>query len=405
MTESTPFLDIPSRRATPRPLVYAYPYHLTANTIVINESCSRKCATASPHHHQHNNNTPSPNMSALLPGLFFGTALTLSSVASPNLIISQLRLTDFHMLLTFLTASSLSALIIWYTNWMSLTPTRLSTRTPATLLSTPYLGNIVGGSLQGFGMALTGACPGTVLVQIAAGVSSGVYVLVGGVLGGTAFVALNAARNAKAVVTNGVKKDVKAGVDDDDEVPPHTIMSATGLSTGGVLWIYESLLLATISLTDAFAPKGAYPLHPIIGGLLIGVAQISSVAVSKKTVGVSSAYEDVGRWIYATVKGGKGKLGTGNVLFALGVGLGAWVTLKGVPTSREVFGRLGRDAEREVGVLAAVLGGFVQIFGARLAGGCTSGHGISGMSTMSLSSFVTVACMFGAGIATALLLA
>jgi hypothetical protein len=47
-----------------------------------------------------------------------------------------------------------------------------------------YDGNILGGLLLGFGMTLTGACPGTVLPQVVTSVSSGPLVLLGGVLGG-----------------------------------------------------------------------------------------------------------------------------------------------------------------------------------------------------------------------------
>lgn len=39
-----------------------------------------------------------------------------------------------------------------------------------------------------------------------------------------------------------------------------------------------------------------------------------------------------------------------------------------------------------------------MIFGSRLAGGCTSGHGISGMSQLSISSVISVAAMFAGGI-------
>lgn len=39
-----------------------------------------------------------------------------------------------------------------------------------------------------------------------------------------------------------------------------------------------------------------------------------------------------------------------------------------------------------------------MVLGAPLAGGCTSGHGISGLATFPWASFVTVAAMFGGGI-------
>ena len=49
-------------------------------------------------------------------------------------------------------------------------------------------------------------------------------------------------------------------------------------------------------------------------------------------------------------------------------------------------------------------GGVLMAFGARLAGGCTSGHGISGTLQLNAGSWLTVVCMFIGGIATAMLL-
>ena len=45
-----------------------------------------------------------------------------------------------------------------------------------------------------------------------------------------------------------------------------------------------------------------------------------------------------------------------------------------------------------------------MIFGARLAGGCTSGHGISGNLQLAVSSLVFTATFFAAAIITALAL-
>lgn len=46
---------------------------------------------------------------------------------------------------------------------------------------------------------------------------------------------------------------------------------------------------------------------------------------------------------------------------------------------------------------------FLMQMGARIADGCTSGHGLSGMAQLSLGSFAAVTAMFAGGIATALL--
>ncbi len=52
----------------------------------------------------------------------------------------------------------------------------------------------------------------------------------------------------------------------------------------------------------------------------------------------------------------------------------------------------------------AFIGGAVLLFGARLAGGCTSGHGISGSLQLALSSWTFFLTMFASGVATAFVL-
>ena len=49
-------------------------------------------------------------------------------------------------------------------------------------------------------------------------------------------------------------------------------------------------------------------------------------------------------------------------------------------------------------------GGLLMAVGARLAGGCTSGHGISGTLQLNLASWIAVICFFIGGIAVAMLL-
>ena len=54
--------------------------------------------------------------------------------------------------------------------------------------------------------------------------------------------------------------------------------------------------------------------------------------------------------------------------------------------------------------VAALVGGVVMGIGARWAGGCTSGHGISGTLQLVISSWLAVVCFFVGGVATAMLL-
>ena len=50
------------------------------------------------------------------------------------------------------------------------------------------------------------------------------------------------------------------------------------------------------------------------------------------------------------------------------------------------------------GFLLMVVGGFLVGFGTRYAGGCTSGHGIAGLSNLQWPSLVAVICFFIGGI-------
>ncbi len=52
-------------------------------------------------------------------------------------------------------------------------------------------------------------------------------------------------------------------------------------------------------------------------------------------------------------------------------------------------------------VIAAIIGGIILGFGARFAGGCTSGHGISGTLQLAVSSWISAVFFFIGGILTA----
>jgi uncharacterized membrane protein YedE/YeeE len=97
-----------------------------------------------------------------------------------------------------------------------------------------------------------------------------------------------------------------------------------------------------------------------------------------------------------------------NVLFLVGIVAGAALSalLAGQRLTWDpgpVFSALiGRGA---AGHVALFMGGALVGFGTRLAGGCTSGHGLSGCARLQPGSLVSTACFFGLGIVLSLILA
>lgn len=160
--------------------------------------------------------------------------------------------------------------------------------------------------------------------------------------------------------------------------------------------------------------------NPYLVGALIGVLSILTFSLADKPIGISTGIAQAAGACAMPVMGADGVAANTywakkavpawdyGSLFVLGTFFGALVTavvsgsfkLESVPTIwRERFGSsvLKRMA-------AAFLGGAVLIFGARLADGCTSGHGISGALQLAVSSWTFFITMFASGIVTAFIL-
>lgn len=248
-----------------------------------------------------------------------------------------------------------------------------------------YDANIAGGSLVGVGMALSGACPGTVLVQLAQGIPSANATALGALLGAGIY-----------VQTQHRLKNMSRGPSDAEpsSTLKLTISEALRIPEAIVYPLFGLAIMAVLRFTGAV--EGNSLVLPVMGGLLIGSAQALSLLLTSSPLGVSSAYEHLSRHILQALSGkfGKPSLPSKPIIFSLGVIAGSFVLLQQKPSPSLAM------ADTAIPTWQAFVGGTVLAFGARLGGGCTSGHGLSGLSAMSFSSLVTVACMFGAGILT-----
>lgn len=154
---------------------------------------------------------------------------------------------------------------------------------------------------------------------------------------------------------------------------------------------------------------------PYLAGALSGVTLVFSVWVSEKFFGASTSFVRIAELIekifapehvlsleYFQAKVPKIEW---QVMFVLGVFLGSFLAaissktfkLMWVPPMwEENFG----SSRLKRGVIA-FLGGILAMFGARLAGGCPSGHGLSGVAQLSVGSLIALLCFFVGGIISA----
>lgn len=158
---------------------------------------------------------------------------------------------------------------------------------------------------------------------------------------------------------------------------------------------------------------------PYVAGVVIGLLQIPTFLLMDTALGASSSFVTVAAHVAAlvdpSVDGIKyftshmsGAKNWWQVAVVVGIALGALISMRLSGARRQPVSPVWQRAmgTSSLGARAPVafLGGFIMLLGARIAGGCTSGHGISGIAQLSVGSTVAVAAMFAGGIAAALLL-
>jgi uncharacterized membrane protein YedE/YeeE len=259
--------------------------------------------------------------------------------------------------------------------------TNLSPRRYTTLgIFAHFDANIIGGLLLGAGMAISGTCPGTVLAQVGAGIPSGLPALGGAIVAGTVWSGF--LRHWLQPRPSSWSADGKSR--------PETVDEFFGIRPIAATAALQTIFVATVVGLVSLNQKPVSGLvSPIVGGLFIGAAQLISIILRRTTLGVSAAYEETGQWLLSLFGSTTPK--AQNILFAVGVTLGACVLSTVSPQAMPT-------ALVATPVAYSVLGGFLTVLGARIAGGCPSGHGISGTSLLSVSSLITTASMLAGGI-------
>lgn len=132
-----------------------------------------------------------------------------------------------------------------------------------------------------------------------------------------------------------------------------------------------------------------------IAGPLMGLCVVALYALANRPLGATTAYSETLSffrrrrhepwrvWLFAGFVGG-----------AL---VGA--VLQGRFSPNLDYGRLGSDLPLALLVPILVFAGFVMGFGARWSGGCTSGHGLRGCSSLSPASFAATGTFMATAVA------
>lgn len=186
-----------------------------------------------------------------------------------------------------------------------------------------------------------------------------------------------------------------------------------------------ALLISVIMILPACLAQGAdavdarnYPgpaWSPYIVGACIGVLSWLTFYFSDKPIGASSFYASVAGFIgklfakrhiesLAYFKENPPRVGW-EFVFVLMAIVGAGVAaLTGGEFVNEWIPPMWEERFGDgIALRASVAfgGGILMAFGARLAGGCTSGHGISGTMQLNVGSWIAVICFFIGGIVVA----
>jgi hypothetical protein len=156
---------------------------------------------------------------------------------------------------------------------------------------------------------------------------------------------------------------------------------------------------------------------PYAAGVVIGLLQIPAFLIIETALGTSSSYVTVGAAIAGWFDPSLLKIdyvakhivanakNLWQVALVAGIAIGAFVSMKMSGAQRQsispIWARALGSSSPALRYAVAFGAGFLLLFGARIADGCTSGHGLSGLAQLSVGSTVAVIGMFAGGIVTA----
>ncbi|BFZ12187.1 hypothetical protein BsWGS_15225 [Bradybaena similaris] len=340
---------------------------------------------------------------SFISGMVFGLAAEKARVFEPHIIREQMLFTNFTMLKMFLSAAASGMLGFSLLNMIPATQDQFDYVVDGfivSMMTKSVASAALGGALLGCGMAVAGACPGMVPAQIGAGVPEAVYTVVGGLCGAYLY-ALTGPALARKLQP---RKPYRYFTLDEFLGSPYFIIALPMVATLSTVVLAVEMVrpwsLEVEQSGSGLVESRAWP--PFVAGALIGLLQVPTVLSLSTTLGTTTGYMTMAaqvlilkplRSLFSHLQSfQRGIHNWWQVFYMGGSVVGAHLSAQASGT----FGSVGGVVPPQ-----SFLGGVLMIYGARLAGGCSSGHGLSGMGLLMLMSLVAVPFMFAGGMSAA----
>ncbi|HCY40577.1 MAG TPA: transporter [Prolixibacteraceae bacterium] len=313
-------------------------------------------------------------------GFLFGAILQSAKLNKYNTISGMARLEDYTVAKAIAVAVGVGAILLSIEIGLGFA----SWHVKPLLLA----GIGIGGLIFGAGMAILGYCPGTLPVSLGEGSLDALIGIIGGIVGG--------------IVYTLIQPSIQGMLGPD--LGKISLQSATG---GGAFYyilvvVFGLALVAIAFFLNKIERKKSY--NWLYAG--IGLAVLNCIvflsSLTNRVIGASTSYPYLGDSITGL---------TDNDYFASTVKSGTWelIFLAGAMLSGLVISLIRKDFKIQLihtgwaktegnssakRIIWAFVGGFIMLIGARMAGGCTSGHVISGGMQIAASSLLFGAFVF-----------
>ncbi|CAF3366832.1 unnamed protein product [Rotaria socialis] len=350
---------------------------------------------------------------AIIFGMLFGFFMNKGTVFVAPTIRKQMLFQRFAMLKMFLAAVGTSMLSVAL---LSLCCNKLYTKILNGYIEhnsrRGILHYLLGGTLIGLGMVTCGSCPGTVFVQVGSGIINSLFTCLGGLLGTYFYYIFVHERVSREKFPS--TSLVLRRVSDLLHIPSVVFHIAFGVLLLGISIGLEFVVSWKSDLNDNLLRKGtlnpertfghifgmaAWP--PSICGAGVGLLQLFFIFFLEKSLGASSAFTVFAAQLCRITTIGQALPSLNSFAFGLKnhvALLFAFGAIAGSALSSSLSQTIPLGAENGANIVSSLVGGFLLLLGARCAGGCTSGQGISGMTHLLVGSYITTACIFGGGI-------